>query len=120
MSLLTILLLLAATFYGPVLYATVGGFGVYVFGGLTQRSHFGCIGAALIGLSGLPVFLAMVGVEQGLRFCGVSLGWASFAVGAGGLWGAVYHVRRRYIASTALVLGDCLWLVWRLSTWFSS
>lgn len=120
MSLWTILLLLAATFYGPVLYAAIGGLGVYLIGGLTQRSDLGCIGAMLTGLSGLPVVLAMVGVEQGLRFCGVSLGWASLAVGAGGLWGAVHHVRRRYIASAALVFGDCLWLVWKLSAWVSS
>ena len=70
MSVWAMLLLLAATFYGPVLYAIVGGFGVHLFGGLTQRSRLGCLRATLTGLSGVPVVLAMVGVEHGLRFCG--------------------------------------------------
>ena len=72
MSIWTILLLLAATFYGPALYAIVGGFGAYLFGSLTQRSRLGCLRATLASLSGEPVVLAMVGVEHGVRFCGVT------------------------------------------------
>ena len=119
MSLWAMLLLLAATFYGPVLYAIVGGFGVHLFGGLTQRSGLGCLGAILTGLSGVPVVLAMAGVEYALQSCGVSPSWATLAVGAGGMWGAVHHVRRHYMARAALVFGGCLWVLWKLSAWVS-
>ena len=119
MSLWTLLLLLAATFVGPVLYAIVGGFGVHLIGGLTQSTRPGCLGAVLTGFSGVPVVLAMACVEHGLRYCGISLGWATLAVAAGGLWGAVHHIRRRYVASPALVSGGCLWIAWKLAAWIS-
>lgn len=41
MSLWAVLLLLVATFYGPVLYAAIGGIGVHLLGGLTQGSELG-------------------------------------------------------------------------------
>lgn len=120
MSFWDILLLFVATVYGPVMYAVVGGFGAHLFGGLTQRSGLGHLGVIPSGLSGVPVVLAMVGVEHGLRFCGVSSVWATLSVGAGGLWGAVHHIRRRYIASAALLYGGCLWVVWKLLAWIST
>ncbi len=119
MNLWTLLLLLGATFLGPVLYAIVGGFGMHLLGGITQSTRLGFLGAVLASLSGVPVVLAMFGVEHGLRYCGVSLGWATLAVGAGGLWCAVHHARRRYMASPALVSGGCLWIAWKFASWIS-
>ena len=116
MSVWQVVLLVGATFWGPVLYGIAGGAGAMLFGGLRrwQRAGPGLSGAILAGLSALPVTLSMVGVEYALELCSISPRWTALSVGVGCAWSAVASWRRGYLFGAGLVNGGFLWLVWKL------
>ena len=119
MSVWQMVLLVVATFWGPILYGMAGGAGAFFFGGLARWHRVGpsLSGAILAGLSVLPVTLSMVGMEYALELCGISSLWTALAVGVGWAWSTVFSVRRGFLAGAGLVNGGFLWLAWKLWIW---
>ena len=121
MNVWQVVLLVAVTTWGPILYGIAGGAGAMLFGGLSRwhRTGPGLFGAILARASALPVTLSMVGMEYALELFSISSLWTALAVGVGCAWAAAASVHRGFLFGAGLVHGGLLWLVWKLWGWHS-